>query len=679
MADLFSVPGDATDYQCPTPDTFDFPELHGPLIIDTENHDPLLIERGSGWAYDRFGQDGGKIIGIAVKCDNFHEYLPIGHTEGNLDPLKVKAWLKHQVNKDRRQPKIFANIMYDAGWFEAEGMEIHPDNRIEDVMYQAPLIDENRMAYSLDRLGKDFLGIGKDEKGLLEAGKILGVKNSKKDNVKKHLMRIHPNIVGLYAKQDVEVTDQLWRHFSPIIDEQNLNEVYQLEMDLVPMHIAMRMRGVRVNVEEAEKRQDMLLKKEKIARSFIKEATGIDVASWDNADELAAVFKKVDIEVGVTATGRPSITQGWLRSLQHPISDAILNGRKSSNIRSTFIENSLLNLQQRGRVFPNFNQLRKDSDDGAAGVIGKAMKTTSKGTVSGRYSSSSPNFQQMPSPERDYETGMTIRELFLPEEGQLWHGLDYSSQEPRGIVHFAELTNCPGASRMADRFRDDPDTDIHLENAKLIIAKRGVSFYGGEPKKARKPTKTIGLGIAYGMGGGKLCVQLDLPYTEAHFYKGDIRFDYLKAGPEGQEIMDAFDEAAPYIRALANKCQNAVRRKGYIVTPIGRRFRFPKGDDGRYMFLNKALNRLIQGTSADMTKLAMRELWREGILPLGTVHDEIDFSESDPERIKRAKHIMENALPMTIPIRVDVGTGPNWGSASVPDVGSANYEAFLRG
>ena len=677
VPDLFSVPGDAVDYQCPTPDTFDFPELHGPIILDTENHDPMLTERGAGWAYDRYGQDGGKIIGIAVKADNFHEYLPIGHTEGNLDPVKVKGWLKEQVNKDKKQPKIFANIMYDAGWFAAEDMTIDEGNRIEDVMYQAPLIDENRIAYSLDRLGKDFLGVGKDEAKLLEAGKILGVKNSKKDNVKKHLMRIHPNIVGIYAKQDVEVTGQLWHHFNPIIEDQELQRVYQLEMDLVPMHIAMRMRGVRVNVEEAEKRQALLTQKEKEARRFIKEATGLEIGSWDNADELASVFAKLEIPVGQTATGRPSITQGWLRGLGHPVADAILSGRKSSNIRSTFVENAVLNLQQRGRVYPNFNQLRKDSDDGSAGVIGKEVKTTSKGTVSGRYSSSNPNFQQMPSPERDYETGMIIRELFLPEEGDAWHGLDYSSQEPRGIVHFAEITNCPGASRMADKFRNNPDTDIHMENGLLIIAKKP-DYYGGDPKKARKPTKTIGLGIAYGMGGGKLCVQLGLPYTEAFFYKGDEKFEYLKAGPEGQEIMNAFDDAAPYIRALANKCQNAVKKKGYIVTPVGRRFRFPKGDDGRYMFLNKALNRLIQGTSADMTKLAMRELWRAGILPVGTVHDEIDLSESDPERVKLAKHIMETALPMTIPIRVDVGTGKNWGDASVPDLGGSNYEKFLN-
>ena len=359
----------------------------------------------------------------------------------------------------------------------------------------------------------------------------------------------------------------------------------------------------------------------------------------------------------------------------------MLLGRKMNNMNNTFITNAFLALQQNGRIYPNFNQLRK-TDDSASGVVGKEVRTTTKGAISGRYSSSNPNFQQIPSPERDdpnadYQIGHMIRSLILPEDGEYWHGLDYSSQEPRLIVHFAELTKCRNAGIVADRFRDDPDTDFHLENAKLVISKKP-DFYDGNPKKARKPSKTIGLGIAYGMGGGKLCLQLGLPYTESMFTPTGATepIQFLKAGPEGVEIMAAFDDAAPYIRQLAQKCQNAVKKKGYIVTPTGRRFRFPQADNGRYMFLNKALNRLIQGTAADMTKKAMRNLWREGILPHGTVHDEIDISSSDPKVIARAKEIMETALPMQIPIRVDVGSGKNWGDASVPDLGSKNWEAF---
>ncbi len=652
---------------------FDFSQtLYGPIALDTENHDPKLKDRGSGWPYRKDGQNGGKIIGIAVKSDNVQTYLPIGHSEGNLDPLKVKGWLSEQLTRDQKQPKIFANAMYDVGWFRAEGIRM--SGPLHDVMYMAPLIDENRMSYSLDRLGKDYLNIGKDESGLAEEAKRLGIKNTKKDNVKGHLMRIHPDIVGVYAKQDVEVTRQLWDYFSPIIEEQQLQEVYQLEMDLIPMLIDMRMRGVRVDVATAELEQRRLLEDEAEARAYIKDITGLAIGSWDNAAELARVFDKLEIKYGTTEkSSQPSITQGWLKGLGHPVADAVLRGRKVSNMRSTFLENAILDLQEDGRVYPNFNQLRKD-DDSASGVIGKEVKTGTKGTVSGRFSSSNPNFQQIPSPEKDPDLGHLVRKLFLPEEGEMWHGLDYSAQEPRAIVHFAEMTRCPGAADIAQRYRDDPDTDFHMENAALIMAAK--PDFAESVAKARKPVKIIGLGLAYGMGGGKLAMTLGMEYTMASFQKGDKVFEYMRAGAEAQEVLNTFDRAAPYIKALALKCQKAVREKGYIRTPTGRRFRFPKDDAGQYMFLNKALNRLIQGTSADMTKVSLRAMYREGILPHGTVHDENDISSSCPKTVKRAKEIMETCFPLQVPIRVDVGTGKNWGDASDPKQGLKNYLAF---
>jgi DNA polymerase I-like protein with 3'-5' exonuclease and polymerase domains len=678
VVDLFSLPGDATDYRCPTMDTFQFPDLHGPITIDTETHDPHLKTRGSGWAYDRYDKDGGKVLGISVHTDNFHEYLPIGHSEGNMDPVKVKAWLDQQCTKDEKQEKIFANAPYDVGWLKVEGVNI--TGKLEDVQYQAPLIDENRFNYSLDALAKEYLGVGKDETLLLEAGKAMGVKNTKKDNVKGHLMRIHPNIVGVYANQDTFITRGLWDKFNGDVDEQGLHDVYRLEMDLVPMHIEMRLRGIRVDVERAESYQRMFVAREKEAKRFIKDQTGIEIGSWDTAAELAKVFDVLGIKYGLTEKSKqPSITADFLKMLKHPIADAMLLGRRVNNMNNTFIQNAFLNMQQRGRVYPNFNQLKQDSQDG--GAVGKETKAGTKGAVSGRYSSSNPNFQQIPTPEKDdpnadYQIGHMIRSLIIPEEGEYWHGLDYSSQEPRGIVHFAELTNCRQAAVIAERYREDPDTDFHLENAKLLISKKP-DFYDGDPKKARKPVKTIGLGIAYGMGGGKLCFQLGLPYTEAIWMKGDEEIKFLKAGPEGVELMMAFDEATPYIKELAEQCKNRVKQKGFIRTPLGRRFHFPKDASGRYMWLNKALNRLIQGTSADMTKLAMRNLYREGILPHGTVHDEIDFSSADPKVVMRAKEIMETSLKMTIPIRVDVGSGVNWGDSSVPKLGADNWNAFM--
>ena len=652
----------------------DLPDLHGPITLDNETHDPLLKQRGAGWSYSKEGQNGGKIIGIAVKADNFHEYLPIGHTEGNLDPVKIKGWLSEQLTKDDKQPKIFFHAQYDVGWFRAEGIKI--SGRIEDVSFQAPLVDEHRMNYQLDNLGKDLLGFGKDERLLAEAAKKLGVKNTKADNIKMHLMRVHPDIVGVYGRGDVELTKALWDYYNPIIEEQELNSVYELECDLIPMLVDMRMRGVRVDVKGIEKQQRILLAAEAEARDYIKNYTGITVGSWDNAAELSRVFDKLGIQYGHTEkTGQPSITADWLRSLQDPVADAILRGRKTNNIRSTFLENNLLNLQQDGRIFPNFNPLKRDAG-GSEGVIGKELKAGVRGALSGRFSSDQPNFQNFPSPEKDPELGLMVRSMILPEEGEFCHVMDYSSQEPRLTVHFAEITGCRKAYEMAERFRQNPRTDLHDETRKMVAE---VLDEWKDPKK-RKPAKIINLGVAYGMGGGKLGLSLGLPYTEASFMKGDKEFKYLKAGPEAQELMRIFDDAAPFIKQLARKAQNAVKQKGYIKTPIGRRFRFPKEEDGRtYMFLNKALNRLIQGSAADMTKLALRNMYREGILPMGTVHDEIDLSASDPKIVARTQEIMESAMDLTIPIKIDVASGVNWGDASSEKRGAENYHKFLAG
>lgn len=655
----------------------DLPELHGPITLDTETHDPGLKTRGAGWAYSREGQLGGKIIGVAVHADNFNEYLPIGHSEGNLDPVKVKGWLSSQLTKDDKQPKIFFHAQYDVGWMRAEGIKISGD--IQDVAFQAPLVDEHRKNYQLDRLGKDLLGEGKDERLLAEAAKRLGIKNTKADNIKMHLAVVHPDIVGVYARQDIGLTRRLWDYYNPIVEEQELQDVFQLECDLIPMLVDMRFRGVRVDVRGIEVQQKILLAAEAEARRFIDDKVGIKVGSWDNAAELSRVFDKLGIKYGYTEkTEQPSITADWLRGLGHPVADAILRGRKTNNIRSTFLENNLLHLQEGGRIFPNFNPLKRDDDSG--GVLGKELKAGVRGALSGRFSSSQPNFQNFPSPEKDPELGLMVRSLILPEEGEAFHVMDYSSQEPRLTVHFAEVTGCRKAREMADRFRENPFTDLHDETRKNVA----LLLEEWKDPKFRKKAKIINLGVAYGMGGGKLALSLGLPYTEATFKKWvngeEVDFPYLRAGPEALELMSIFDEAAPFIKQLATKAQNAVKQKGYIRTPIGRRFRFPKEENGkRYMFLNKALNRLIQGSAADMTKQALRDMYRAGILPHGTVHDEIDISASDPKIVAQAQEIMETTMPLNIPVKIDVASGLNWGQASMEKEGAENYKRFLAG
>lgn len=634
---------------------FNFPTLVGPITIDTETHDPLIRARGAGWCFSRYGQNGGRVVGIAIKCESYHGYVPIAHLEGNEERGKVLGWLQHELQRDPKQPKVFFNASYDLGWLRSEGIHLPSGSVIHDVAYMAPLLDEYRFSYSLDSIAKDILGVGKDESSLEEAAKILGIKNNSKDNVKMHMARLHPDVVAPYAMMDVEVTERLWQHFTPQIVAEELDEVYQLEIDLLPMLIEMRMRGVRVDVAKAEQLQAQLLKEEQDALDKIYDVCGKRFTSEDvtKAAVLAKAFDILGVQYPLTEkTHKPSIADPWLAANKDkvPICEPMMVARKARRIRGTFVEAFVLDLHENGRVHPEFNPLKADRN--TANALG-VESSGGKGTVGGRFSSSNPNFQQIPSAEKDPVLGKLVRSLFLPNEGERWAALDYSSQEPRITVHFAELIGAPKAKDIADEYRANPRTDFHTFTRDLV---RNII-----PDFDRKPAKIIGLSLTYGMGGGTLAERLGLPSEEQELYGRRVKV----AGTEAKSILDAFDAGVPFIKALKKAAEAKARKAGYICTPTGRRFRFPpeKDNPNRRMFLNKALSRLIQGTAADMTKVSLREMWRAGIVPLGTVHDENDISYGDKKTLQLAEQVMVESFPLTVPVVVDVETGPSWGEA----------------
>lgn len=654
---------------------FNYPSLLGPITIDTETHDPLLRRRGAGWCYSRYGQNGGRVVGIAIKCHTFHGYIPIAHVEGNEDRQKVIAWLNYELNKDPMQEKIFFNAIYDLGWLRSEGVTV--TGIVHDVAYQAPLLDEYRFNYSLDSIAKDYLNAGKNEKPLEEAAARLGIKNNSKDNIKMHMARLHPNEVAPYAMGDVEVTEGLFNLFQPRIIQEDLKEVYQLELDLLPMLLEMRMRGVHVDIPKAEELQKKLIKDEQDALDIISNSGCGTFTSEDvtKAAVLAKAFDKMGMPYPTTEkTKQPSIKDSWLlANSSNPVCKAMYDARKAHRIRSMFVEAFVLDLSEGGKVHPEFNPLK--SDKNTANALG-VESSGGKGTVGGRFSSSNPNFQQIPSAEKDPILGKLVRSLFLPNPGERWGSLDYSSQEPRITVHFAEKINAPKAREIGDKYREDPNTDFHTFTRDLVRAIL--------PDFDRKPAKIIGLSLTYGMGGGTLAERLGLSAEERELYGRMVKM----AGPEAQTILDAFNEGVPFINTLKKAVERKAKNAGYIVTPIGRRFRFPfepmkdsdenyvldnqgkrillDGDAGRAykrMYVNKALSRLIQGTAAEMTKISLREMWRAGICPLGTVHDENNISYGDEKTLRLSEEIMVTSFPLTVPVVVDVEVGPNWGEA----------------
>jgi DNA polymerase I-like protein with 3'-5' exonuclease and polymerase domains len=248
--------------------------------------------------------------------------------------------------------------------------------------------------------------------------------------------------------------------------------------------------------------------------------------------------------------------------------------------------------------------------------------------------------------KRNKEIKTKWRRVFRAKEGETWTRVDISQQEPRTTVHYAELCELSGSRQAAQRYRDDPNTDSY----QILIDLCGLK---------REDVKEIFLGRSYGMGTGKMARKLGLPTV-----KRESKFDGLMrdfAGPEAQQIIDQFDGAVPFVRALAKRCESVAKGRGFLRTMSGRRCRFPRDGHGNFDWTYKALNRLIQGSAADQTKAALVALDKAGFESILTVHDEFDFSMADPTQIRGVVEIVKHAIPLNVPVRVDAEIGANYG------------------
>ena len=604
---------------------FEFPDLTGykEIAVDLETRDPNLTTLGPGWA-----RGDGNIVGIAVAAGDYAGYFPIRHQNGhNLDPKITLRWFKKQMSTPRID-KIMHNATYDAGWLYAEGIEVQ--GRIIDTMVAAPLIDENRFSYSLNNLGRDWIDMRKNEKMLRAAAKDFGL------DPKSEMWRLPPMYVGAYAEQDAIMTLKLWHRLKIEIGEQDLGAIFDLETGLIPLMLEMRKKGVRVDLDKADQARDGLRKQVKKLKDFIKHKSGVKIEPWA-AESVKKVFEALDLSYPSTETGAPSFTKQYLSSHPNEVAQAIVKLREFDKADGTFIE-TIQRHSHHGRIHCEFHQLR--SDDG--------------GTVTGRFSSSNPNLQQIPA--RDPDIKKLIRGLFIPEEGCQWGSFDYASQEPRLLVHFAASVSGVHRHDMVDQIVKEyhsGDVDLH----QMVADFAGIT---------RKQAKTVNLGIMYGMGVAKLAAQLSITPDEA------------------KDLLATHHAKVPFVKGLAELASVQASKHGSIRTLLGRRCRFhlwePRtygyeqplpledaqkkhGMNLRRAFTYKALNKLIQGSAADQTKRAMLDCYNEGLVPSLTVHDELCFSVQDQKQASRITEIMEHGLDdvLKVPSKVDEELGSNWG------------------
>ena len=611
------------DWNIPT----EYPDLtkHKQIAVDLETRDPNIMTLGPGWA-----RNDGYIVGIAVAAGDYSGYFPIRHENGhNLDPKVTMKWLKIQMQTPHID-KIMHNATYDAGWLRAEGIEVQ--GRIIDTMVAAPVIDENRFSYSLNNVGRDYIDMRKDEKTLRDAAKDWGL------DPKAEMWKLPPKFVGKYAEQDAVMTLKLWDRLKIELDKQDLWGIFDLETSLIPLMLDMRTKGVRVDLDQAERVKKDLNVRTKQLRKFIKDKSGVDVDPWAGAS-VKLMFDALNLKHPTTEAGAPSFTKQYLTAHPHEVCQALVKLREFDKADGTFIE-IILRHNHKGRIHTEFHQLR--SDDG--------------GTVTGRFSSSNPNLQQIPA--RDPDIKKMIRGLFIPEEGTKWGSFDYSSQEPRLLVHFAASLPSNVAQRhdMIDSIVEEyhkGDVDLH----QMVADFAGIT---------RKEAKTVNLGIMYGMGKAKLANQLSIPHAEA------------------KDLLDVHHTKVPFVKGLADLASQQAQVHGTIRTLLGRKCRFhlwePRsyeynkplsleearkahGMNLRRAFTYKALNKLIQGSAADQTKKAMKDCYDEGLVPMLTVHDELCFSVESQEQANKITKIMETGLDhiLKVPSKVDEELGDNWG------------------
>jgi DNA polymerase I-like protein with 3'-5' exonuclease and polymerase domains len=603
-----------------------FPRLGKVVALDFETFDPRLKTFGAGWCIP----NGGRIVGAALACDDWEEYFPISHEGGgNLDQTLVIRWLKDQA-KDPDRVWIFCHALYDMGWARRYG--IHFAGRVIDIQFLEALLDENADSYSLDNIGERRLGERKDYRLLKEALATYGLKGVA------DIGQLPSYCAAPYGRQDAGLTLRLFRHLNPLIKKYNLAEVARLEHDQIPVLLDMRERGIRLDLDHIERQRKEFQIRETMLVRRIKDLTNINVNAWDPTSIAAAL-----VESGAVAredlprtpkTNQVSVKADYLDSLTGEVPDAVRQIRRWNKARTTFLEGYLLDRAVGGRLYGSFHPLR--GEDG--------------GTVTGRYSSSLPNLQNLPSPEKDKEVGTAVREGFLPEEGEMWAAEDYSSQEPRLTVHFAAEMRAPGAEKAVAAYRIDEGLDYH----QMIADMCGI---------ARKPAKDINLGLAYGMGGGLLCKSLGLPteWKEVTFRGGQTKTIEV-AGEEGQRLLDLYHEKVPFISFMTTTLTNQAKRNGFIETLAGRRAHFPLVNGERW-YTHKALNRKIQGSAADQVKYAMKALFDEGFTILTTIHDEVGLSVESREEAERAGKIMCECAPLVVPLKVDIDIGPSWGAA----------------
>ncbi len=560
----------------------------------------------------------GQLIGLAL-CFDPHTayYLPFAHQDKTLSnvPLKARDLIKPLL-ADPCLPKIGHNIKYDLIILQRHGLELQ--GLAGDTMVASYVLNPTRRSHALDELAEEILGHH------MISYKEVTSSLSKDEN----FAAVPLKKVYVYACEDAHVTYLLYEKLWAQMQEEGLLELYQrIEHPLIQVLARMEMAGIRIDVGYLSNLSKQMAQELKSLEGKIYALAG-EKFNLNSSVQLGYIlFEKIKLpSVKRTKKTRAHSTDTEVLealSDQHPLPKLILRYRTLAKLKSTYVD-ALPRLVHpaTGRIHTSFNQTI---------------------TATGRLSSSEPNLQNIPARGQE---GPLIRRAFVPEEGFLFLSADYSQIDLRVLAHYSADKNLIEAFRKGE--------DIHRRTAAEIF---GIAAEEVTPDM-RRMAKTINFGIVYGMSPYGLAKELKIGHQEA------------------KAFIERYFQRYPGVKKYMEEIVTQAREKGYVTTLFGRKRPLPDINSpnrvAREFAERTAINTPIQGTAADIIKLAMIAIDRLIIQQklktrmLLQVHDELLF-EVPPEEIEVIQQIvrekMENVVKLAVPLVVNLAVGKNWAEA----------------
>lgn len=661
-----------------TADLFDLPRTtNAPAGWQPDALPDLLGETDLRLDFETNGLQwwGGELpVGLAYKFTKSGRsgYCAWGHEGGGngCTAEQARDWLNalRNVHIDN------ANTKFDLHMSRALGADLtyKRGNTFGDVAHRAALLDDHRFRFGLDQLAKDFLG---DDAGKLD----LQLRD------KGNLWRLPAWEIAPYAVHDVELVDALVRITQPELAKQDLLRVLDLEQQIIPVVVEMEKNGVFLDM-------DLLAQWTASARTEFNEAmyriykaVGFHISSPDSSKDIARLFKALSIPI-TAFTGKndkkgnpkPSFTKDVLSRIDHPVIRDLIIAGELADLDSKYLGKYSKTVRADGWIRFNLHQLRVGKDE-----------NDKKGTVSGRFSSAGDdyggfNVQQVVSPKKQSDKHWcekyVVRNLFKPQDGATWLTVDADQIEYRIFAHFSN------SKEILDKYNEDVSRYSDAEVKRLKIG-RYTDYHDivqevlkrAKPDIKRKHTKITNFCKLFGAAEIKFALTLEM-ISEAQADELYAKYDpnkwrrakygerqeAIRAEPVLQEalsVYDTYDTMFPDAKATLDLAKKTARDRGYVFTIEGRRARFP----GKQR-THSALNRIVQGTAADINKRMLVEVYNRreelGLTLRMTVHDEVDADLADPKMLPRIEEVFNQQLiPLKVPILWSAEIGPSWGQA----------------